>query len=88
MNFANSLKKLMVEFEKIGSFSRAILKYGLQAFTALLVLGTLLIVYNMTYLGFDVYLQLTAISLIKKSFIILAEVIIGSLIIDYVLKRG
>ncbi|MCX7709194.1 MAG: hypothetical protein N2484_05025 [Clostridia bacterium] len=86
-NFANSLKKIMMEFGKVGSFSRAILKYGTQAFLALLALGTFLIVFNMTALGFDVYLQFVAISVIKNSFIILAEVIIGGLLIDYILKK-
>lgn len=86
-NIANSLKKIILELAKIGTFSRAILKYGTQAFFALLALGTFLIVLNKIYLGFDLYLQYTAISVIKNSFVILAEVVIGGLIIDYILKK-
>lgn len=86
-NIANGFKKLMVEFSKIGSVSRALIKYGTQAFLALTALGAFLFIFNTTYLGFDVYLQFIAISIVKNSFIILAEVVIGALLIDYFLKK-
>lgn len=86
-NIQKRLEKIAVEFEKISKLSKLIIKYGTQSFIALFALGTLLIVYNQLFLGFDVGLQFTAISLIKNSFIVFAEVIIGSLLIDYIFKK-
>ncbi len=86
-NIAKRLEKIVIELGKISTFSRSIMKYGFQAFAAILTLGTLMLAYNQIFLGFDLYFQLTAINLIKNSFIVLAEVIIGSLLIDYILKK-
>lgn len=86
-NITKRLEKIMVEFGKINPFAKGIIKYGMQAFLGLLALGTFLIIYNTKFLGFDLYMQFTAISIIKNSFIILAEVVIGALLIDFILKK-
>ncbi|MCX7843077.1 MAG: hypothetical protein N2489_08390 [Clostridia bacterium] len=82
-----NLQKIFLEFDKIGKLPKMIIKYGSQLFLGLFALGTALIVFNRLYLGFNLGLQNAAISLVKNSFIILAEAIIGGLLIDYIFKR-
>jgi len=84
-NLAKKLEKIFEAFRKIGKLPRNIMKYGAHAFLALFILGTIMVVYNRTVLNYDLYLEFIATSIIKSSFTILAETIIGGLIVDFVL---
>lgn len=84
-NLAKKMEKIFEAFANIGKLPKKIIKYGAQAFLALFILGTIMVVYNRTVLNYEPYFEFVAISIIKSSFTILAEAIAGGLIIDYVL---
>lgn len=82
-----NIERIVEEFNKIGDLPKSALKYGIQFHLVLLALGTLLIVLNRHFLSFDYHIEFIALSLVKTSFTVLAEVVIGSLLIDYISKR-
>ena len=86
-NIAKSIEKIFTALGKLDKFPRSILKYGTQAFLLLFAVGTFMVLYNHTMQKFDPYFEFVATSLVKNSFIVFAEVVIGSLIIDYVFKK-
>lgn len=89
MQTKNSKKIEMIakELDNVNSFSKTLIKRGTQVSLLLLVLGTLIILLNQTVLSYDDYVTFVGTSIIKNSFIILAEVIIGGLLIDYLTKK-
>lgn len=86
-NLVRKLQKIIFEFTKISNFPKAILKHGTRIFLLILAAATLLVIYHRTYLNYDPYIDFIAASIIKASFIIEAEVIIGALVIDYLFKN-
>jgi len=86
MNQEKKLKKFRDAFDNIGKLPRNIIKYGLIVFLVLFAAGTAMVVYSRAALGYDPYLEHVAMSVVKTSFTILAEAVIGALIIDYVFK--
>jgi hypothetical protein len=76
------------EFGKVNSISKAIIKYGTMAFFFLLALGTAFIAINHTILNNNMYYEFVANSIIRTSFIIFAEAVIGGLLIDYISKKN
>lgn len=87
-NKASTIEKIFTSFNKIDKLPKAIIKYGTQAFLLLFAVGTLLVVLNRTMFNFDYYREFIATSVVKASFTILAEAVIGGLIIDYVFKKN
>ncbi len=87
-NISKGFEKIFCELNKLNAFTKTVIKHGAQIFLALLALGTLLIVYNHTVHGLDSYFEFISTSIIKSSFVILAEVVIGGLLIDYIFKKA
>lgn len=81
------IAKIFTEFNKIGKLSKAIIKYGTQFFLALFAVGTLLVIINHTRLNYDLYIEFIARSVIKSSFTIFAEAVIGGLLMDYIFRK-
>ena len=65
-----------------------IIKAGAIISFVLLILGALLIISNYFFLNQDSFLELIARTLVKNSFTILAEAVIGGLILDYLFKKS
>jgi len=86
-NSSNVIKRIAHAFDKMDKFPKAVIRHGIKVFLALFALGSLLVLYNRTMNGCDSYFEFAAISLVKSSFTILAEVVIGGLLMDYVLKK-
>ncbi len=86
-NLSKNIEKIFSEFNKLGNYSKMILKYGIRVFLALFALGTLLVVINYAYFKFDLYIDLIATSVVKSSFAILAEAVIGGLLMDYFFNK-
>jgi ABC-type Co2+ transport system permease subunit len=86
MDQEKKLKKFLTAFDSIGKLPRNIIKYGLHIFLVLFALGTAIVVYSRVALGYEPYFEFIAMSIVKTSFTILAEAIIGGLLIDYVFK--
>lgn len=87
-NLTKHLQKIFSAFDKIDRLPKAIIKYGAHAFLVLFAIGTTLVVYNHTKLNYDPYYEFIAISVVKASFTILAEAVIGGLLIDFVFKKN
>lgn len=86
-NMSKSVKRIFQEFSKVGIIPKMVLKHGFQLFLGLLALGTCLIILNKNIYHYNIYLDLTATSLVKTSFTILAEVVVGSLLMDFISKK-
>lgn len=87
-NIFKNIEKIAQEFNKVNRFSRLIIKHGTQVSLALLFIGTLAVFLYQTLLNVNDYTYFIGTQIIRTSFIILAEAIIGGLLIDYVTKRG
>ena len=86
-NMAQKLKKIATAFGKIEKLPKALLRYGCIVFLILLTVGSVLALLNNTVLNYNSYLDLVSKSLVKTSFSIAAEAIIGGLILDFVFKK-
>jgi len=87
-NLTKYIQKVFLAFDKLDKFPKAIIKYGLRVFLALFAIGTALVVLNHTALDYDSYFEFIALSIVKSSFTILAEAVIGGLLIDFVFKKS
>ncbi|MCR4437032.1 MAG: hypothetical protein QHH06_02350 [Clostridiales bacterium] len=87
-NLNKNIEKIFSEFGKINGLAKSIVKYGSIAFLLLFAAGTIFLLINHFQQNFDSYFDFTAKALIKNSFIILAEAVIGGLLMDYILKKN
>lgn len=86
-NRTRNIKKFMNAFNSIDKLPKAFLKYGSLAFLVLFTIGTVLVILNHTILPYNHYFDMVSKELVKTSFIIGAEAVIGSLVMDFVFKR-
>lgn len=81
------INKVINELSKLNKHTKLVIRWGGNIFLILFALGTLLIVLNRKTLNYNSYMEFIAMSIIKASFTILAEIIIGGLSIDYVFNK-
>lgn len=86
-NLAKNLKQIVSTFEKMGKVPKALMKYGCITFLVLLAAGSIMALLNITVLEYDSYMDLVSKSLVKTSFSIAAEAVIGGLVLDFVFKK-
>jgi len=86
-NRAEYIKKIITAFNEIQPLPKALLKYGIYAFLGLLAIGSVMVLLNTTILPYNPYFDMVSKEIVKASFVIAAEIIIGSLAIDFVFKR-
>ncbi len=86
-NINRNIEKIFSAFDNLNSYTKLVIKRGTQICLVLLVLGTLLMFVNYTNANYDLNFEFIATSIIKSSFTILAEVIIGGLVIDYIFNK-
>lgn len=82
------IEKIFTQFKKLEHIPKLLLKYGTQAFLALFAVGTLLVVMNHFMIGYDSYFEFIALNIVKSSFTVFAEVVLGALIMDFVFKKN
>lgn len=87
-NLTKNIEKIRSEFNNLGRINKIIIKAGSIISFILLILGALLIVCNHFLLNKDLFYELVARTLVKNSFTILAEAVIGSLVLDYLFKKN
>ncbi len=87
-NMTKNIEKIKSEFNNLGKANKIIIKAGSIISFLLLILGALLIICNHYFLGTDTFIELIARTLVKNSFTILAEAVIGGLILDYLFKKS
>lgn len=88
INLDKNTKKIFTAFSRMEKLPKSVIKYGSLAFLALFLIGTALFAYNHLKLNNDEYFGLISTTIIKSSFTILAEGVIGGLLIDYICKKG
>ncbi|NJD04180.1 MAG: hypothetical protein FIA99_16670 [Ruminiclostridium sp.] len=86
-NLSKNLEKIVTAFDKMSNLPKALMKYGCIVFLVLLTVGSVMALLNITVLNFDSNLDFVSKSLVKTSFSIAAEAVIGGLILDFVFKK-
>lgn len=86
-NRTGNIEKVMNAFNSIDKLPKAFLKYGVLAFLMLFTIATVFVILNHTILPYSPDFDLVSKELVKTSFIIGAEVVIGSLVMDFVFKK-
>ena len=86
-NRTKNIENIISAFSKMHKFPKALIKFGTYIFTGILVIGMILVILNNTLWQYDPYLDTVSKEIVKASFIIEAEAIIGSLIMDYVFRK-
>ncbi len=81
------IEKIISAFSKMQKLPKALMRYGIYVFTGIFVTGMILVILNNTVLQFDPYLDMVSKEIVKTSFIVAAEAVIGGLIMDYVFKK-
>lgn len=86
-NRTKYIKKIISAFSGIRPLPKALLKYGTYAFLGILAIGSVMVLLNNTVLPYNSHFDMVSKEIVKTSFIIAAEAIIGSLAIDFAFKR-
>ena len=86
-NPVKNIEKILMAFNKLQKLPKALIKYGCYAFMVILLAGTVMVLLNNTLLMYDSYFDFVSKSIVKTSFSIAAEVIIGALLMDYIFKK-
>ncbi len=86
-NRIESIEKIVSAFNKMQKLPKTLIKYGLYVFTGIFAIGMILVTLNNTLLPYNHYLDMVSKEIVKVSFIIAAETIIGGLVMDYVFKK-
>lgn len=84
---SDKIEKIFEEFKKVNNFSKSLIKYGANAALILLSLGMLVLILNQTIFDYSSYTKFIATMIVKNSIVLLAEFIIGGLVIDYFVKK-
>jgi len=85
---SKNVKKIISELSKTSEKTKKALNIGIILFLVAFALGTLFIVLNRLVYNYDLYIEYIGMSIIKSSFTILAEVIVGCLLLDYVFNKA
>ncbi|GAE89103.1 hypothetical protein [Acetivibrio straminisolvens] len=88
LNNMKKIEKIAKEFNKINRLSKLIIKYGFFTFIAMFLLGALTILMYQTVLYSNDYTYYLGTLIVKTSFTILAEAVIGGLVIDFITAKG
>ncbi|HOM02813.1 MAG TPA: hypothetical protein PLH43_08305 [Acetivibrio sp.] len=88
INKMKKIEKIAKEFNKLNRLSKLIIKYGIFTFIGLFLLGAVTIVMYQTVFYSNDYTYYLGTLIVKTSFTILAEAIIGGLVIDFATGKG
>ena len=86
-NLTKNIERIYTAFNKLEKLPKALIKYGCYVFLALFIIGNVMVLLNNAVLPYDSYFDLVSKSIVKISFSIAAEVIIGALIMDFMFKK-
>jgi len=86
-NINRTMEILQREFLKLNKTTVKFIRIGINIFLSLFASGTLLLVLNRFIFNHDPYKEFIGTSIIISSFTILAEVVIGCLLIDSAFKK-
>ncbi|NMB96072.1 MAG: hypothetical protein GYA02_05615 [Clostridiaceae bacterium] len=88
ININKTMKTVCNELCKLNKTTVRFIKAGIQIFLFIFASGTLLLVLNRFIFNNDPYKEFIGTSIVISSFTILAEIIIGCLLIDSVFNKN
>lgn len=65
---------------------KTLIKFGIYVFLVIYVIGTVLVILGNTVLPYDPYFDMVSKEIVKVSFVLAAEAVIGSVVMDYVFR--
>lgn len=86
-NRIKKIEKILTSFGNLGRLPKALIKYGCLTFFVIFLIGTVLVLLNNTVLPYNSYFDMVSKEIVKSSFVLAAEFIIGGLVMDYVIGR-
>lgn len=85
-NMSENLRKIKDAFSELHEKTKKFMMIGVRISLILLAIGTILVGVNVYVLNHDAYFSFIANSIVKSSISILAEIVIGCLLIDLAFK--
>jgi len=82
-NRTKNIEKIFTAFDSMEKLPKSLIKYGLYVFLAIYSIGTLMVILNNTIIPYDSYFDMVSKEIVKVSFILAAEAIIGGVVMDY-----
>lgn len=86
-NLIKNIEKILTAFSNMGKLPKALIKYGCFVFFGLFAIGTVLVLLNNTLLPYNSYFDMVSKAIVITSFTLVAEAIIGGLVMDFVFKK-
>lgn len=86
-NRQNTVEKLLTGLKGMNGLSKAIIYYGFLLALAVFAIGAAVAVFDRTLWANDPYTEFIAYQLIKTSFTLFAEAVIGGIVLDYFNKQ-
>ncbi len=86
-NRTSKIEKIKSAFSRMQKLPKTLIKFGTYTFLGIYIIGTVWVILNNTLLPYDPYFDMVSKEIVKISFIIAAETVIGSLIMDFVFKK-
>lgn len=65
---------------------KTLIKFGIYVFLVIYVIGTVLVILGNTVLPYDPSFDMVSKEIVKVSFVLAAEAVIGSVVMDYVFR--
>lgn len=86
-NLIKNIEKIFTAFGNMGKLPKALIKYGCYVFFGIFMVGTILVLLNNTLLPYNSYFDMVSKAIVITSFTLIAEAIIGGLIMDFVFNK-
>jgi uncharacterized membrane protein YesL len=81
------IEKIISSFNNMQKLPKSLIRSGVYISLVVYIIGTVLVILNSTLLQYDPYFDMVSKEIVKTSFILAAEAIIGSLVMDYVFRK-
>lgn len=86
-NHTVKIEKIISSFNNMQKLPKSLIRSGVYISLVVYIIGTVLVILNSTLLQYDPYFDMVSKEIVKTSFILAAEAIIGSLVMDYVFRK-
>lgn len=83
----SSLERIIEKFTELKTIPRKLVKIGFFLFLAIFAIGTVIAVVNRYFIAYNPYFDYIANELVKTSFNVLAEFVVGGIVMDFVFGR-
>lgn len=85
-NRTKNIEKIISAFNNMQKLPKTLIKFGIYVFLVIYVIGTVLVILGNTVLPYDPYFDMVSKEIVKVSFVLAAEAVIGSVVMDYVFR--